>query len=248
MKTVKKMLGTSLIFIGLVLLSIPAQAYTVVGAVPGEDKYIGSISEVATGPDMAGMQVTVAGSFAPQPVTGTWFTPFYVFPPFDGGAYFNGPGYAFYLFQGGDTYTNSWVMYSFYDMTLYGIKIDALPGNVVFDRTIDGVEKTPGSGLGKDFSTAYTSIPFPTRATYSNRVALDGKPFQGDLYTTLDIDFYLGAGVTIFDSQYYELFTADTDRITPVVPVPLATPLGSGLSFFATGLLGLIGLKRKLCG
>lgn len=246
---VKKFLKIYLIIMGLMLLSLPAQAYTIVDAVPGTTQYVGSVSEVATGPDMAGMLVTVAGSFAPLPVTGTWgdfniTTGFY-----DGGVVFSGGGYLFYLFQAGDTYTNSWVLYSFYDVVLYSITIDTLPGNVAFDRTIDGMEKTPGSGQGKDFSTAFTSIPFPTLATYSNQVALDGQPPQGDLYSSLEIQWYLGFGNTFQDSIYYELFTADTDRITAsVVPVPLVAPLGSGLSFFATGLLGIIGLRRKLRG
>ncbi len=45
------------------------------------------------------------------------------------------------------------------------------------------------------------------------------------------------------------VFTADTDRNTAsVVPVPLVAPVGSGLVFVATGLLMLIGLRRKVRG
>ena len=126
---------------------------------------------------------------------------------------------------------------------------------MVFDRTIDGTEKTPGSGQGKDFSTTHGGTSqFPTLATYRDQVALVGEAPQGDLYRTLDIDFIVDfdlspLGLLFGADRDHELFWADTDRITAsVVPVPLVAPLGSGLSFFATGLLGIIGLRRKLRG
>jgi len=249
-----KILRTSLIYMGLLLLPISAQAYTIVGADPGTTEYVGSVSEVATGPDMAGMLVTVTGlNYLGNPFsdsTRVWVKDLSVnlSPPVYGGIISVGDGRLFYLFQAGDTYTNSWVLYSYYQIYLSTITIDALPGNVVFDRTIDGSEKTPGSGQGKDFSTAYSGPPnFPAFATYRNQVALDGQAPQGDLYRTLEISWT--NGVFFNDSIFYELFTSDTDRITAsVVPVPLVAPLGSGLSFFATGLLGLIGLRRKVRG
>ncbi|MFZ5450222.1 MAG: hypothetical protein ACOZFS_16455 [Thermodesulfobacteriota bacterium] len=244
----KKFQAICLIISGLLFFSIPAQALTVVTASPGDTQYIQSVSEVAAGPDMNGMVITVSGlNEGGVPFTnqiGTWVTPvFQETPPFSyafPGAVFSGDQYLFYLLQAGDTFNNSWLLYSFYDVTLTNIIIDALPGNVVFDRTIDGMEKTIGSGQGKDFSTSSTSISFPDLGTYMNLVALDGQAPQGDLYSTLDIQLGNGFGRLFSDSVYYELFTADTDRI---VPVP--TPVSSSLMLLGSGLLGLAGLGRK---
>jgi hypothetical protein len=253
---VRKILGTCLIVMGLMLLSIPAQAYTVVDAVPGTTQEVQSVSEVVNGPDMAGMVVTVTGlNAAAQPFTDTrtWVADLAVdlSPPVYGGIFAGGDQYLFYLYQAGDTYTNAWMLYSYYDVLIKSITIDALPGNVVFDRTIDGMEKTPDSGQGKDFFTTYTGTTrFPTLATYRDQVAVGGEAPQGDLYRTLEIKFIVDYDLSPFgqgfnDSVDYELFTADTDRITPVVPVPLVAPLGSSLTLLATGLLGIIGLRRK---
>jgi hypothetical protein len=60
----KKLQVIGLIVTGLLLLAISAQAYTIVTAEPGKTQYIKSVSEVATGPDMAygtGMVLTVTG-------------------------------------------------------------------------------------------------------------------------------------------------------------------------------------------
>jgi hypothetical protein len=245
---------------GLMLLSIPAQAYTIVTADPGTTQDVQSVSEVATGLDMAGMLVTVTGSNAAgQPFTDTrtWVADLAVdlSPPVYGGIFAGGDQYLFYLYQAGDTYTNAWMLYSYYDVLIKSITIDALPGNVVFDRTIDGMEKTPDSGQGKDFFTPYTGTTrFPTLATYRDQVAVGGAAPQGDLYRTLEIKFVVDFDLSPFgqpfkDSVDYELFTADTDRIVAnVVPVPLVTPLGSSITMLGTGLLGIIGLRRKWQG
>jgi hypothetical protein len=244
---VKKIFQLGIFITVLALSTIPAQAYTIVTAFPDVTQVVQSVSEVATGPDMVGMSVTVTGfnevgtAFSD---TRTWINNLSVdlSPPIYGGVFPNGDRYAFYLFQAGDTYTSPWMLYSFFDVTISSITIDALPGNAVFDRTIDGMEKTPGSGQGKDFSTVISTIPaFPHLATYENQVAVGGQPPQGDLYRTLDIKLALN-GILFFDSNYYELFTADTDRIVAnVVPVPL----GSSVTLLSTGLLGIIGLMRK---
>jgi hypothetical protein len=249
----KKRIG--LIFFGFLLLSIPAQADTVVDALPGVTQVVQSVSELANGPDMAGMMLTVTG-LNDQDIaftkSGFWSSSVAAFPnlPY-GGVFFSDVGYAFTLFQGGDTFSNSWQLFNpFYDkLTLSSIIIEALPGNVVFDRTIDGSEKTPNSGQGNDFSTAlvnaFPPVLNPHLGIYHDLVAVDPNAPQGDLYATLEILFSNGAGA-VFPANAnasFQLFTADTDRIIPAGPP--GAPLGSTVTFLGSGLLGLIGLKWR---
>jgi hypothetical protein len=130
---------------------------------------------------------------------------------------------------------------------LLSITIDALPGNAVFDRTIDGMEKTPGSGQGKDFSTDYSSIILPTVAIYKNEVAIAGQAPQSDLYRTLEINWGGTPGPYFPQNKIYELFIADTDLVV-LDSTPVPTPVASSLMLLGTGLMGLVGLKRKYFG
>lgn len=247
----KKILGTCLIIMGLMLLSLPAQATGFAIAEPGTTQYIQSVSELANGADMGGMLVNFQGfglADTPFNLSAPWVSGL-VLPLAGGGGVHitdSTSGADFYFGLGGDTFSKPWILYSpSQAFKLSSISIDALPGNVVFDRTIDGMEKTLGSGQGKDFDSPYGDFFNYVLGTYKDQVALEGQSPQGDLYRRLEITF-TGTALKFEAGIVYDIFTADTDRITASVPVPLVAPLGSGLSFFATGLLGLIGLRRKV--
>jgi len=79
---------------------------------------------------------------------------------------------------------------------LASLQIDLTLGNSVFDTTITGDDdplggSTPGSGIGFPFelSPEYGVLSDSITVTYSGVVNLVGRPADGDLYTTLLIDF-----------------------------------------------------------
>ncbi len=107
--------------------------------------------------------------------------------------------------------------------SITSLEIDALAGNIVFDKFLLEVY-TPDSNFGRTFGTATPGAV--SSANYSD-------PFSNiDLFGTLTIEF---SGLGLADDGEL-LFQADTDAL---VPVPAAAWL------FGSALLSLVGLRRR---
>lgn len=192
---------------------------------------------VITGADMAGMKVTANFSGGGSE-TATWATTGTDATVLNGEGFkgaASGTGWS--LAQQGYTLGN-------YDGTILGlwtlsndsaadidsIVIDALAGDVVFDKiglqTGDTGEYTPGSNRGRGFQLAPNGTS-PAWASYSNLVS------DPDLYGTLTLD--LAAGNMVLSAGDPDIqFLADTDAI-PEPPVAL---------LMMAGLVGLLVRKR----
>lgn len=113
------------------------------------------------------------------------------------------------IWQAFDPYTNGGVIGTNINMSfgwdwhhltttklLTSLKIDLQPATSVFDTTVtpDGAPlggSTPGSLGGYPFKVApeYEDLPGELQATYSGIVNLAGSPAEGDLFTTMVLDF-----------------------------------------------------------
>ncbi len=235
----------------VVAASAPVPAALTINFEPGTTQEIQSlIPAPTTGETMAGMAVTFAGKdLSGQPLTPS--VPWVATGLNKGEAIFNIAANLFWhTYQEGDTFSQPWNAYvrTDLDSQLSKITLDGFPGGIVFDvERNEYSPKTTGSGHGRTFTllnyvgTGIAPLPDIT-VTYRDQVAIQGSPAVGDLYRFLDIEFATFLDRNILNTRLD--FLADTDRFIAVVPVPVATPLGSGLSLFATGLLGVIGLRR----
>ena len=132
-------------------------------------------------------------------------------------------GETFGQFGPGGQLLGVWTLSNTSGTSLVKIAIDALMAEIVFDNLFGPAEGTPGSGPGRDFTSAPTNAP--GSVVYSN---LYSAP---DLYGSLTLDW----GVTGFASGNTFQFMADTDA----VPEPATVLL------FAAGLLGIAATRTK---
>lgn len=137
----------------------------------------------------------------------------------------------------GDTYGANWKLYNNTGLHLLGIRIDAIPGNTMFDRaTTSGsgapTNGTPGSAYGRTFKpTGGTDEGLDIVANYYDEIALEGFSPVGDLYRRLEIDFTNSGGLAPGDSLY---FVADTDNVDHGGEIPEP----STALLLAAGLIG----------
>ena len=197
-----------------------------------------------TGADMAGMEVTAFFSAAPSE------TVLWAASGADSGAA-TGTGWS--LSQAGDTFANAWTL--FYqggnNGLLTGFRIDGFaagPGEVgvMFDRTFNGADGTPGSFRGRDFEYAGAEPAFDTFVMYEGGIGVADEEPVGDEFRYLDVRFLTLPG---FEDEFtsappqqggldgIELrsinFFQDTNN--PIVPEPMTLVfLGAGAAFVFT--------------
>jgi len=157
---------------------------------------IASISDFqVTGNEMVGMAVTVNFTSGPDE-TVAWTST----GANSGGAF--GADNDWSLTMEGDTFADTWVLT--YNPasgvpkgTLSGLTIDGfgLQDNgtetsaIVFDRTFNGQFGTPGSFLGRDYSTVTPGLPFDTFVTYGEGINLPNAQPVGDEFRLLKVQF-----------------------------------------------------------
>lgn len=140
--------------------------------------------------------------------------------------------------ENGDTFGGEWHLENRTGKVLTSLEIDAGPGGTVFDTDFGGMEGTPGSSAGLNFSIFDTMTGLSLLATYTDRVALTGQSPVGDLWRFLRIDFQNTGGLA---SGAAITFVQDTDTLKfgdLVVPLPS----GAGM---AAACAALAGLRRR---
>ena len=155
-------------------------------------------SSATYGDDMAGMVVT-AGFLNGGSQTATWG----VTGSNAGGAF----GTKWSLTQSGNTFSNPWT-FSNSGQSIVSLKINAVPGNTVFD-IVEDYELTPGSADGEPFTVVSGSAP--NSFAYSDAIDIS----KGDLFGTLSLNYNNG-----FTGKL--TYIADTDSGTQNDPVVVA--------------------------
>jgi hypothetical protein len=223
-----------------------------------------SVEEEVIGDEMAGMLVTATvmrSNGELQVITRSWD------PNFDNGADHAGVEFGspdFDLEVEGDTFDNGvWDLdFSFVSnqtWRLISLAFNGAPGNTVFDRcwsggtqqtncnNDDGVEGTPGSSRGADFSNFSGWQNGTINVTYSNAVGLNGNAPIGDLFANVLVLFGDGTYGNALpeggdgDDSYSFRFDTDNARLTQ----PLATPEPGSMILLGSGLLGVVARMRR---
>ena len=165
--------------------------------------------------DMAGMKITVNGT-----ATTLW-----------DGASASGTGWEL-TYTGTDTWGGVWKFTKSGFGSVNTISFDAFGADAVFDK-----DWSPnGTVNSQTGSFVYRSGPDNVDTSFSGLVMIDGASGAvGDLYRYLTFDFTGKGGLDIGES--FE-FTADTDKVS-------AIPLPPAMILFFSGIVGLIGLKRR---
>lgn len=197
------------------------------------------------GDEMAGMSVTVYFSAAPAE-TVTWMATGV------GSGAANGVDSDWSMVETGDTWNSPWTLtYSgvgakglLIGFSLDGFAAGAGNAGVIFDRTYDYQEGTPGSANGKDLQVV-NPVFFDVLAHYRGAVGIAGADPVGDEFRWLNVLFFtqpddehsrpqvsgLGGNVTEF------VFVQDSNRAVAPEPASAALTLASGVL--------LLGLRRR---
>lgn len=170
-----------------------------------------------TAVDMAGMQIMVNGS-----TTAIW-----------DGSSANGSNNSWTLtYTGTDTIGGFWKFSNEGFGTINTVKFDAFGADAVFD-VISKSTLTENSEKG---ALVYVSGPEGNVPSFNGPVRLEAATDPaGDIYRWLTFDFSEVGGLS--NGQMFQ-FIADTDKVS-AVPIPPAAVL------FFSGIVGLIGLKRR---
>ena len=224
---------------------------------------VGSVSDAVTGGDMDGLLVIAEYADPDVPlIQAVWQhdTPSTGATSLSGSATgFFGEIKAFELKQSLDTYDNPWALYNYYgpmkSLTLIGSGIEGLYPNIVFDLVNYDIPKdpqpdyepgfevsTPGSKRG---NIQYIYGPTINLALISHNL-IDQVLYQGqstptptpDLWSGIQIVFGTENNLGFSEDVPVFAFELDTDRVS-AVPIPAAYLL------FGSGILCLIGIKRK---
>ena len=144
------------------------------------------------------------------------------------------------LTQSGNTHGSPWKLNSS-TVAITKLVIDAGAGDSVFDVAPWGSPSTLGSSSGAAFELKRPINQWDISILYSDLITLGAKRPVGDLFRQLTIDF---ADDTLFGPGQTLEFIADTDSLSrpgDLMPIPL--PAAAWL--FASGLIGLIGVRRR---
>ena len=142
----------------------------------------------------------------------------------------NGDGWGLNYF-GADTSGGIWRFTNNGSSVINTVILDAFGGDAVFDNIFGLSPSTEGSFSGKFDYNGPAVVEFLGPV----KLASSSAPI-GDLFRGIEFDFS-GTGGLLQDESFS--FVIDSDQFAPV-PVPPA------LMLFFSGLLGLLGLKRKL--
>lgn len=194
------------------LASSPALAQvTYIVSNPPATAIPGLTGFVTTGADMSGLGVkaTFSNGFSQ---TLAWATTGV------GAGGVTGTGWSLSL--NGDSFGGFWnFVFGGVNAQLTQLVLDGSSGLTIFDRTFGGVEGTPGSANGLDFSFAGgTCGSCAANATYSGLTSITPNAAVGDLFQTLTVDFTNQSGPRTNWS-----FVQDTDndsRFVPGIPEP----------------------------
>lgn len=250
----KKWVLTASTFVVLFGLQAPASAVPLVVNIvedPGIPQDVNALTGfTTTGSDMAGMIVTAFFSNEQQ-LMAVWMAG----APGSGFATASAVSainplitFSFSLTQSGDTFTQPWSLRNLTtgvgtaELGLVRLVIDGIAGATVFDLTNSGLEGTPGSSFGHDFSGTYI-FPLLTDAVYVDEVRVGGAPAVGDIYGSLDIRFSGSGLVPLADGDEVIVFVADTDKVGLAPPGQAPEP-GSTLLLLGAGLFALYRRRR----
>ena len=166
---------------------------------------------------MAGMEISVNDSSP-----GEW-----------NGSSASGPDWEL-SYQGNDTIGGRWTFTNTGSDLINTVLFDAFPANAAFDKEFfpSDTVSTEGSA-GGDFN--FTKGIEPNHEFLGKVKLADSTTAKGDLFRWLSFD-YSGQG-GLKPNEFVE-FIIDTDQVVGV-------PLPSGIILLLSGMLGLVGLKRR---
>ena len=152
-----------------------------------------------------------------------------------GGGGVTGTGWALRLI--GDSFFENWE----FDFTndpgqLETLLLDGRGALTIFDRTFGGADGTPGSSLGRDWTSALgdnTTI----NVTFLDPTTINGAPAVNDIFQQVSVDF----GVTGPSADF--AFVQDTDNDSRFNPPTIPEP--STLLLLGLGMLAFAGVHRR---